>query len=82
MKVELRCPSCRYRFPAYLEAAALERLQEEGPWHALGDGETLEDRICSDLTEQAETGCPHCGSAVTVAEESLSALSRNVLAMW
>jgi hypothetical protein len=82
MKVELRCLACLYRFPSYLGAAALERIQEEGPWDALGDGQTFEDRLHSDFLDQSEACCPQCGHAVEVSEESLSALSHSVLAQW
>lgn len=82
MKVELCCAACDYRFHSCLDTAALERIQEEGPWNALGDGQTLEDCIHSDLMADTEAYCPQCGNAVAVSEESLGELSREVLAQW
>src|SRR5579871_3785004 len=52
MRVELRCPGCGCHFPAAPESPmgeALARLAEQGPWSALGDGETLEDMIVAAL---------------------------------
>ena len=82
MKVELRCADCGHHFPADVETTALDRIQEEGPWLVLGDGQTLEDRIHADLLDETHAGCPECGHAVAVTEESLGELSREVLAHW
>ena len=48
MQVELHCDRCGRCSPTILDLtadAALTALHEEGPWFALGDGETFEDRI-------------------------------------
>ena len=52
MQVELYCPHCSCCFSANPEAPAaevLDRMADEGPWYALGDGETFEDMIFSTL---------------------------------
>jgi hypothetical protein len=61
---------------------ALARLAEEGPWYAIGDGETWEDRIYFCLSGQEQVRCPDCGAGVEVSEEHLSELSHELLAHW
>lgn len=80
MQVELYCPSCEGRYTASPEtrAAVLDRATEEGPWSALGDGETFEDRVAAALADR----CPRCGGAATVSEESLGRLTLEVLRTW
>jgi hypothetical protein len=82
MQVELHCYTCCFRFRSHLDTAALERISDEGPWSALGDGETFEDRIHADLLAHQEATCPRCGSEVAATEESLGALATEVLAHW
>ncbi|HZT83167.1 MAG TPA: hypothetical protein VFA26_23260 [Gemmataceae bacterium] len=85
MQVELYCPSCSCRFAAAPETPAAEiidRMAEEGPWYALGDGETFEDMIFTALTSRGEIRCPECGEPVSVTEESLGQLAMEVLGSW
>ena len=84
MQVELYCPNCHCHFPAPDTPAAevLERISEEGPWCALGDGETVEDRISAALNDEEPIYCPLCGEAVTLNEESLGRFTRELLAHW
>jgi len=85
MQVELECPRCRCRDHAELDNSfgqALEHISAEGPWYALGDGETWEDRIHSYLTTAEQARCPRCGAACEVSEASLAQLSRELLAQW
>jgi hypothetical protein len=85
MQVELYCPHCSCRFAASPETPAadvLDRMTEEGPWYALGDGETFEDMIFATLVEQGAINCPDCGDPVTVNEESLGQFTREVLMHW
>jgi hypothetical protein len=85
MFVELYCPSCRCRFEASPEtpvAAILDRVSEEGPWAALGDGETFEDAVAASLTGRAADRCPDCGETATVSEESLGRLTLALLGTW
>ena len=52
MQVELHCPHCSHTFMPSSDtpaAEALDRMSDEGPWFALGDGETFEDRIFAAL---------------------------------
>ena len=52
MQVELYCPNCGCSFAAEPDTPAaevLDRMAEEGPWYALGDGETFEDMIFTTL---------------------------------
>jgi len=82
MQVELHCPACLLHFRSDLDAAALDRISAAGPWCALGDGETLEDRLHADLLADEEACCPLCGTDVAVTEESLGELSSELLAQW
>ena len=83
MRVELYCKNCDCRFTQAADkhnGNILEQLQEEGPWFALGDGETPEDRIFSAVKE--ELRCPTCGAAGGLSEESLGSLSLQLLNQW
>ena len=53
MQVELCCPECCCRFAAPPDTSAdeiIERMTDEGPWYALGDGETFEDMVHAALS--------------------------------
>ena len=85
MQVELYCPHCSCRFAASPETPAadvLDRMTDEGPWYALGDGETFEDMIFATLMGHGAIACPECGDPVTVNEESLGQFTREVLMQW
>jgi hypothetical protein len=84
MLVELFCPHCQSRFAASPEtpaAAVFDRATEEGPWNALGDGETFEDALAAALADRG-TRCPTCGEEATVSEESLGRLTLELLGTW
>jgi hypothetical protein len=85
MQVELFCPQCSCSFAASPDAPAaevLDRMAEEGPWYALGDGETFEDMIFSTLFVCGSIRCTECGEAVSVSEQSLGQLTMEVLGSW
>jgi hypothetical protein len=85
MQVELFCPNCCCRFAASPETPAaevLDRMAEEGPWYALGDGETFEDMIFTTLFDCGSIRCSECGEPVVVSEESLGKLAMEVLGSW
>ena len=85
MKVELHCPACESRFLAPPEtpaAAVLDRMADEGPWYALGDGETFEDMIFNTLVSCGRIRCSECGEDASVSEESLGQLAVEVLGSW
>jgi DNA-directed RNA polymerase subunit RPC12/RpoP len=85
MRLELRCPQCLCAFAAEPETPAaevLDRMTEQGPWYALGDGETFEDMIFAALTSRGLIRCPECGDPVMVSEESLGRLTMEMLASW
>lgn len=85
MQVELSCPNCFSRFAAAPDTPAaevLDRMFDEGPWYALGDGETFEDMIFNALTARGAICCPECGTHVSVSEESLGQLALEVLGQW
>ena len=75
MQIEMSCPSCFGGFGALPDSGTSEILTwmvEEGPFFALGDGETMEDRIHSRLTQRGPMECPQCGQPVAIDEESLA----------
>ena len=83
MQIELYCECCACRFAAPPEMTAndvTDRMFDEGPWYALGDGATFEDMIFSSLTEDGHIFCPECGEPVAVSEESLGELAMTMLA--
>ncbi len=85
MQIELYCPRCSCRFSAAPDTPAAEvidRMTEEGPWYALGDGETFEDMIFAALTARGTIHCPECAGPVSVSEESLGQLALEVLQQW
>jgi len=82
MRIELHCPECSSHFRAAPDAPAsevLDRMIDEGPWYALGDGETFEDMIFTALTSRGMICCPDCGEPVSVSEESFGQLSEEML---
>ncbi len=85
MQVELHCQHCACRFAAHPDTPAaevLDRMADEGPWYALGDGETFEDMIFSTLFARGEIRCSECGEVASVTEESLGQLAMEVLGHW
>jgi hypothetical protein len=82
MHVDLHCQGCDRWFShsSSEESDVLEQLQAEGPWFALGDGETPEDRIFAAVKE--EIRCPECGVAAGLSEEDLGRLSLQLLDQW
>jgi hypothetical protein len=85
MQIELYCPHCSCHFaasPETPEADILDRMSLDGPWYALGDGETFEDMIFSTLIADGSIRCPECGDPVGVNEESLGQFTREVLTHW
>ena len=47
-------------------AEVLDRMADEGPWYALGDGETFEDMIFTTLIGCGTIRCAECGEAASV----------------
>ena len=85
MQVELHCRRCASRFAAAPDTPAaevLERMACEGPWYALGDGETYEDMIFSTLFACGSIRCSECGEPADVTEQSLGQLTMEVLGSW
>ena len=85
MQIELSCASCDCRFVAPPETssdAVIDRMFEDGPRYALGDGETFEDMIFTTLTQHGQICCPECGEPVSVSEESLGRMAMEVLAQY
>ena len=74
MQIELRCPSCPCHFSACPDTPAaeiLDQMTEDGPWFALGEGETFEDMIIAALLHRGRIGCPECHAPVAIGEASL-----------
>lgn len=85
MQVELFCPHCACSFSAEPDTPAaevLDRMADEGPWYALGDGQTFEDMIFSTLFADGSIRCSECGEQVSVTEQSLGQLTLEVLGSW
>jgi hypothetical protein len=85
VQVVLYCSRCCRHFvssPDTPTGELLDRLSAEGPWMALGDGETFEDSIVATLRDHDGTCCPQCGARVTITEESVGRLAMQVLAGW
>jgi hypothetical protein len=85
MQIELHCPRCWARFSAAPDTPAeevLQRMIDEGPWCALGDGETFEDMVYTALTARGAIRCPECGERMEVSEESLGQFTRELLMQW
>jgi len=85
MQIELYCPECTCCFaaaPGLPADEVLERMTDEGPWYALGDGETFEDMIFTALTTRGAIHCPECSRPVSVREESLGRLAMEMLAQF
>jgi len=81
MQIELHCPCCACHFSAPPDLPAdqvLERMIDEGPWFALGEGETFEDMIFTALTRRGRICCPECRHAVSINEESLGRFDREL----
>src|SRR5262249_31755475 len=85
MQIELCCSTCACRFAAPPETGCeevIDRMFDQGPRYALGDGETFEDMIFNTFMEHGQITCPDCGDPVGVSEESLGQLAMDVLAQW
>ena len=85
MTIELQCSRCNCRFetdPDTPTGATLDNLSELGPWHAVGDGETLEDALHAQLSEQGLLHCPECGAVVLLREEELNKIALQLLVNW
>jgi hypothetical protein len=85
MQIQLHCPACACSYSAAPDAPSdqvVQRMIEEGPWYALGDGETFEDMIFAALTARGAIRCPECGEPVHVTEESLGQVAMEMLASW
>lgn len=85
MQLELRCPCCAHGFEFSADSPAgevLDRVTEQGPWRALGDGETFEDLIHAALCSDESVRCAECGVPVPINEENLGRLSQAILARW
>jgi hypothetical protein len=81
MQIELYCPGCACQFSAPPDLPAdqvLERMIDEGPWFALGEGETFEDMIFTALARRGRICCPECRQPVAINEQSLGHLAREL----
>ncbi len=82
MMVELVCPCCPFRFSARSDASAaevLDRMIEEGPWFALGNGETFREMLYTALTMRGAVRCPDCQEDVAVLEEDDAGAAEELL---
>src|SRR5262249_32431505 len=85
MVFELDCPECAQAFAIPADSPAgevLAQLADEGPWTALGDGQTLEDRVSIALQGTGLVHCPQCRRPVTAGEENLAQIAHGLLMQW
>ncbi len=85
MTIELVCPYCPFRFSAsHLAPAALilDRMIEDGPWFALGNGNTFKDMVFTALITRGAIRCPECHENVIVHEESECGATGDLLACY
>ena len=83
MELEMNCLRCGHDYQVCGEPnSRLNRLQETGPWFALGDGHTLEDGIHLAIMEDEEHSCPICGGPGRSNEESLGLFAQELLGRW
>ena len=85
MQVELYCSNCCTSFVAAPDTPAsqvIDQMAEEGPWYALGDGETYEDMIFSTIFACGTIRCADCGHSASVSEQSLGQMAMEVLGNW
>ena len=83
MALRLKCDICSHPFKLSPETPAgksLARMTADSGWHALGDGQTVEDLLYANLGEVGAISCPACGMAVPVSESDLSELAVDLLA--
>ena len=80
MQVEMHCPACLSNYESDIDEVNFDRISEESPWTALGDGTTLEDELSARLEDDLE--CPCCGGPVDVLPTSLGRLSLQMLTQW
>ncbi len=83
MRIEMCCPRCFRRSVVELDGVDrefLDRMFDDAPVYALGDGETFEDMISTALAEHEPMHCPHCGAVLKYSEESLGRLAMSMLA--
>jgi hypothetical protein len=85
MRLQFHCTGCSTNNSIELTSplgSVLERIRDQGPWVALGDGETLEDQLHNELTGNEDSWCPDCGNPIAFSEESLAQFSRELLMHW
>ena len=85
MKIELSCRNCFCRFAAPPETGneeVFDRMFDNGPAYALGDGETFEDMIFTTLIGCGTIRCTECGEPASVTEQSLGQLTMEMLGSW
>src|SRR5262245_12675963 len=82
MPFELKCCQCQACFMPDLPRELRTRVEDEGPWSRLGDGETFEDALFSALPDHGTLHCPACGESVPVTEDHLGKMSQAILANW
>ena len=83
MQIEMCCPGCPFHFAAPADADAddiLDRMTEDGPWIALGHGDSFEAMVFAALTARGWIGCPDCGGAAAVREGETELLHEPELA--
>jgi hypothetical protein len=69
LEIELFCPDCESRFAASARTPheeIVERMTDEGPWYALGEGEFFQDMIHTALSRRGWIACPACRRALLV----------------
>jgi hypothetical protein len=82
MIIDLVCPCCPFQFSAPAAADAvhiLDRMIEDGPWLALGEGDTFEDMVVRAVNTRGAIRCPDCREALIVNHEEPSQFREDLL---
>lgn len=60
--------------PETTSVEIMQRMANEGPWFALGNGPTFEDMIVTALLRNGSILCPDCRVPLSIREVSLGTL--------
>jgi hypothetical protein len=74
MEMELVCRDCSIRFAAPAdtpEEEVVQRMTDEGPWCALGEGDCFRTMVETALERRGRIRCPDCGGTMRLGDVAL-----------